>query len=204
MSAAAIQEYPAPPPPPPSYAATQHVDYQSSQRPPPPPHSPTRRSRDEFSEAIDQSKYKTKMCANFMAGLPCHFGDRCAFAHGHVELRHSRASGGHVPATIASAGRGSPSGAPQPPPSYEEHLTHTSPQQLSPRDRVLPPSMSSGELPVTPSRHPRTPSGSPTTHGEPGGFPSNRFRNEPYSPTGYVLQPPTYPAGSSDGSWAGM
>eukprot|EP01063_Lacrimia_lanifica_P033270 TRINITY_DN5869_c0_g1_i4.p2 TRINITY_DN5869_c0_g1~~TRINITY_DN5869_c0_g1_i4.p2 ORF type:complete len:320 (+),score=136.21 TRINITY_DN5869_c0_g1_i4:82-1041(+) len=36
--------------------------------------------------AIDHTKYKTKMCRNYLKGQVCPFGDRCAFAHGEVEV----------------------------------------------------------------------------------------------------------------------
>lgn len=46
---------------------------------------------------IDQAKRKTKMCMNWESGS-CSWGDRCAFAHGAVELnpiRHDQPGGGY-------------------------------------------------------------------------------------------------------------
>lgn len=36
-------------------------------------------------------KYKTEMCKGWVKGL-CEFGDKCAFAHGHEELREKTAN----------------------------------------------------------------------------------------------------------------
>ena len=36
------------------------------------------------------SKYKTAICRNFGAGMPCKFGDNCNFAHGEHELSRAR------------------------------------------------------------------------------------------------------------------
>jgi len=35
-------------------------------------------------------RYKTNLCKSFMAGMSCHLGSRCHFAHGEHELRSSR------------------------------------------------------------------------------------------------------------------
>eukprot|EP01060_Flectonema_neradi_P006139 TRINITY_DN14105_c1_g1_i1.p1 TRINITY_DN14105_c1_g1~~TRINITY_DN14105_c1_g1_i1.p1 ORF type:complete len:187 (+),score=37.26 TRINITY_DN14105_c1_g1_i1:54-614(+) len=45
--------------------------------------SPTK----EGTNAIDKTKLKSKLCNRWLAGTPCRFGDRCAFAHGEMELR---------------------------------------------------------------------------------------------------------------------
>jgi hypothetical protein len=46
---------------------------------------------------IDQAKRKTKMCMNWESGS-CSWGDRCAFAHGAVELNPMRNDqGGYNP-----------------------------------------------------------------------------------------------------------
>ena len=37
--------------------------------------------------AIDKTKLKSKLCNRWLAGSMCRFVDRCAFAHGEVELR---------------------------------------------------------------------------------------------------------------------
>ncbi|KPA83265.1 hypothetical protein ABB37_02942 [Leptomonas pyrrhocoris] len=34
------------------------------------------------SSRIDSTKYKTKLCRHFARGLPCPFGEHCAFSHG--------------------------------------------------------------------------------------------------------------------------
>ena len=39
----------------------------------------------QLSSAIDKSKLKTKMCRAWSQGVPCAYGDRCAFAHGEQE-----------------------------------------------------------------------------------------------------------------------
>ena len=31
--------------------------------------------------------YKTELCENYMKGLPCQYGKKCNYAHGHQELR---------------------------------------------------------------------------------------------------------------------
>ena len=36
---------------------------------------------------LGRAAYKTKMCADWDAGLPCTRGDACSFAHGDVELQ---------------------------------------------------------------------------------------------------------------------
>lgn len=36
---------------------------------------------------IDQAKYRTRMCRNYLMGVPCPFESRCVFAHGDVQLR---------------------------------------------------------------------------------------------------------------------
>ena len=35
--------------------------------------------------AIDRTKYKTKLCRNYVNGQECPYGDRCVFAHGESE-----------------------------------------------------------------------------------------------------------------------
>ena len=54
--------------------------------------TPSDCDRDERRAPIDVTKYKTKMCRNFLLGIPCPFEDRCAFAHGNRQMRSSRAS----------------------------------------------------------------------------------------------------------------
>mmetsp|Transcript_10664 Transcript_10664/g.12225 ORF Transcript_10664/g.12225 Transcript_10664/m.12225 type:complete len:210 (+) Transcript_10664:146-775(+) len=198
-----------PPPPPPSYAAATHEMNAFYAPPMHPqhnsgplvghPHSPTRRGppeRDDgLSESIDPAKYKTRMCQAFMLGSACAFGSRCAFAHGPQELRQS------IPQAPPP---------PPPPPSYHQALhqsavpqdysgsagpsspLHSRPQtprgtvQTFPQTETV---LSPGRNPVV---HPRNslPS-SPVTAGDQAypTFPANRFRNEPYSPTGFVYQP---------------
>ena len=37
--------------------------------------------------AVEAPKFRTKVCRSWAAGLPCSFGDRCAFAHGDSQIR---------------------------------------------------------------------------------------------------------------------
>jgi len=75
--------------------------------------------RDDRRCSIDVTKYKTKMCRNYMLGLPCPFEDRCAFAHGNGQIRSNR-----------SSNQGSPSKAP---PTYNAFLLATDSPVDSPR-----------------------------------------------------------------------
>lgn len=197
---------PPPPPPPPTYAAaTQEMYYSAPMMPHHHsmghPHSPTRRGppeRDDgLSESIDPAKYKTRMCQAFMLGSTCAFGPRCAFAHGPQELRHS------APSLQPHMVQAPP--PPPPPPSYQQALQqdyagsagpssplHSRPQTPRGTVQAFPGAdavLSPGRNPVV---HPRNslPS-SPVTAGDQAypTFPTNRFRNEPYSPTGFVFQP---------------
>lgn len=153
--------------------------------------SPTRRNHnvtneENYSESIDPAKYKTRLCTAYIMGMHCTFGSRCAFAHGNGELRHA-----HSPSL-------------PPPPSYQEavHPPQTqpsagpsSPLHSRPQTpRSANPTVTAGDALMSPSKvmHPRNPNSlpaSPVTQQE-GGFPvtGHRFRNEPYSPTGFVYQ----------------
>jgi hypothetical protein len=62
--------------------------------------SPMKGSR---NTSIDYSKFKTKICRNYMMGLRCPFEDRCAFAHGPISRQQQPAS-------------------PPPPPTYAESV----------------------------------------------------------------------------------
>lgn len=208
----------APPPPPPSYAAATHeiayvantggyaphahVHHQG------PIHSPTRRGPpagdgDAFSESIDQAKYKTRLCQAYIMGTHCTFGSRCAFAHGNGELRQ------HTTSSPAQQQQQAPPPPPPqqqqqapPPPSYNEfHHQHFSPGPSSPlHSRPQTPRGSAtpgggaadGILSPTRGVHPRNSlPGSPVTAGDQMAYPTaatQRFRNEPYSPTGFVFQ----------------
>ncbi|RNF09715.1 zinc finger protein ZFP1 [Trypanosoma rangeli] len=84
------------------------------------PHSPT--LSDERSEnsvgfnnasrygrrGVDYSKFRTRVCRNFSMGIPCPFGERCAFSHGDPE---------------ASTVRMEEAELPPPPPYSEAHQT---------------------------------------------------------------------------------
>lgn len=37
---------------------------------------------------IDSAKYKTKLCRNYVMGIPCPFAERCAFSHGDLDAFH--------------------------------------------------------------------------------------------------------------------
>lgn len=52
------------------------------------PSSPRHNNKQQHSASnkIDYSKFKTKLCRNFSLGLPCPFGDSCAFSHGARDL----------------------------------------------------------------------------------------------------------------------
>lgn len=212
---------PPPPPPPPSYAsATQenpHVHQQAyayqhhaqvhsyghTVHHHHAPLSPNRRhdrgEGETFAEPLDPARYKTRLCAPFTAGLPCGFGSRCVFAHGNQELRVAPSTSPQPHgATVVPALQQQQM---PPPPSYQEFQhsagpsspLHSRPQ--TPRGTAPGGPLSSGaDAILSPTRpvHPRSSlPGSPTS-GDPGAYPAaTRFRNEPYSPTGFVLQPPT-------------
>jgi hypothetical protein len=206
----------APPPPPPSYAsATQEIGggYSGSNGYAPQPqnggpiHSPTRRGPpvtegDGFSESIDPAKYKTRLCQAYIMGTHCTFGARCAFAHGNSELRHHSTSS-PTPAQLPPAPQQQQQQqAPPPPPSYNDfHHQHFSAGPSSPlhsrpqTPRGAPTSgggTADGLLSPTRGVHPRNSlPGSPVTAGDQMVYPTaatQRFRNEPYSPTGFVFQ----------------
>lgn len=199
---------PPPPPPPPSYAAaTQDMSYggYASQHQGEPLHSPTRRGPpggdDGFSESIDPAKYKTRLCQAYMMGTHCTFGGRCAFAHGNGELRQSIAS---------------PLSQAPPPPSYHESFPghhypsgqssplHSRPQ--TPRGMAANGGAPAADPLYSPTRgiHPRNSlPGSPITAGDQMVYPSGatqRFRNEPYSPTGFVFENTQQGPNAEDGS----
>lgn len=204
----------APPPPPPSYAsATQDIGgyaggYAPHQSSGAPIHSPTRRGPpmhdggDGFSESIDPAKYKTRLCQAFIMGTNCTFGNRCAFAHGNQELRHSSSPvPSQLPPVAPSHQHQAP---PPPPPSYNDfhQQHHYSPGPSSPlHSRPQTPrggpvsgggGTADGLLSPTRGVHPRNSlPGSPVTAGDQLAYPTaatQRFRNEPYSPTGFVFQ----------------
>lgn len=51
--------------------------------------TPTFNSPLKSRQPIDYSKFKTKMCRNYMLGLRCPWEDRCAFSHGPVAGRNA-------------------------------------------------------------------------------------------------------------------
>jgi hypothetical protein len=60
--------------------------------------SPTTASPSSPSKnVIDYSKFKTKLCRNFLMGLPCPFESRCAFAHSMEEQAQGRAMAPAIP-----------------------------------------------------------------------------------------------------------
>jgi hypothetical protein len=61
------------------------------------------------NNSIDYSKFKTKMCRNYMLGLRCPFEDRCAFSHGPIPRSNS---------TLVAT-------PPPPPPTYAESVNET-------------------------------------------------------------------------------
>ncbi|CAD2218059.1 zinc finger protein ZFP1 [Angomonas deanei] len=76
---------------------------------------------------IDYSKFKTKLCRNYLNGIPCPFEDRCAFAHGETEANaevQSPVSAIHASFAARKEGSDSFSDSQElpPPPSYEESV----------------------------------------------------------------------------------
>ena len=51
---------------------------------------------------IDYSKFKTKLCRNYLMGIACPFESRCAFAHGPEEQQAARAAANACSPTIPS------------------------------------------------------------------------------------------------------
>lgn len=80
------------------------------------------------NNSIDYSKFKTKMCRNFLMGVPCPFEDRCAFAHGPLPRGQLEAADeadappSYAEAVVVTAA----------PPSYASFLTVDSPDVSRP------------------------------------------------------------------------
>lgn len=134
--------------------------------------SPTGGNHRGNRSAIDYSKFKTKVCRNYLLGIPCPFEDRCAFAHGDVQSQPQGHREGPPTSTASNndscsdhGERGMPPPPPPPaplggscalPPSYDDFIT------------------SGTESPV--ESRPATPP-----------YPA-RYRYEPYSMAGIVYE----------------
>ena len=108
--------------------------------------------------AIDYTKFKTKLCRHFLMGLQCPFEDRCAFAHGH---------------TVTTADTESPMISPKSataPPAYGSFVDIESPTDSRPPS---PPSYGATAAPA------------PAYNSAPE-YPS-RFRHDPYNGSGVVF-----------------
>jgi hypothetical protein len=139
-------------------------------------------NRRNNSSSIDYAKYKTKLCRNFLMGLPCPFESRCVFAHGEDQLSahdpnmpqsstsqfggsmefphtHSGVAEGYMHNVSGSDDEGA-AAATSCPPTYESFLaTHAMMEGASPMG-------SEPASPVSPMR----------------------YRHDPYHPDGYVLK----------------
>lgn len=161
----------------------------------------------EDGEGVDPSKYKTKMCANFLNNA-CTWGSECAFAHGPNELRPSGAapsqSGPRSPNLQGDAGEAIP------PANYQMGRTSSWSKGPSPGPNAhSAPPPSYNQLPHSSSLNALQPPHSPTTptssgsNAPPPVYPT-RFRHEPYSPSKaktYISSNPTSPKVSDPGSF---
>ena len=177
----------------------------------------------EDGEGVDPSKYKTKMCANFLNNA-CTWGSECAFAHGPNELRQPPPGCPRSPNTQGDAGEAPP------PVNYQLGRTASwskgpsthqggggnpsaPPVSAGPSHGAPPPSYNYGAPPQHQSSNlgvaSHQPPHSPTTPTSNGGnapppvYPT-RYRHEPYSPSKaktYISSNPTSPKVSDPGAY---
>ncbi|CUF25055.1 zinc finger protein, putative [Bodo saltans] len=110
------------------------------------------------NNSIDYSKFKTKVCRNYMLGLRCPFEDRCAFSHGPIPRSNS--------ASVA---------APPPPPSYADSVNESA---IADADADAPPTYENFLTTESPdcSQPPSPPQ-----------YPS-KYRYDPYSCQGVIFE----------------
>jgi len=145
--------------------------------------APSKRNK---TSSIDSHKYKTKLCRNFIMGVPCPFEDRCVFAHGEDQLVAPSVSGPENHVRDA---------APLPPPSYTASITAGAVNFPSPQKRSSAPpppptyNMFMREV-VSAVAGDTTPSPADTEPSTPPASPPKgaRFRYEPYSTTAIVFE----------------
>jgi len=145
---------------------------------PPPPRVTGLPNRPRYASSIDYNKYKTKLCRNYLMGVPCPFEHRCVFAHGEDQIpAHTGSEAGfdapQSPSSAYAGGMDFPmqyaalhntSGSDDEvslhPPTYETFIANTMiVETASPID-------SDPASPVSPIR----------------------YRHDPYHPDGYVLK----------------
>ena len=143
--------------------------------------------------SIDAAKYKTKMCRNFVMGIPCPFNEKCAFSHGDddaylhcLRLQTSAMAGGfsHSASSIASTS-GTAADADNAP-SGHHHTLRADAMAFVPSAIIFPPgdmeSPAAGPFVSTPSLNSEF-----TVNEDTSSESSHRFRYDPYSPSGIVM-----------------
>lgn len=90
--------------------------------------TPTYNSPLKGRHPIDYSKFKTKVCRNYMLGLRCPWEHRCAFSHGPVSGRNASAGAPPPPPPYSAAATESATA----PPSYASFVASDSPDASRP------------------------------------------------------------------------